>query len=292
MTHETTRGPKGRATLFGAGAIALWSVLAVLTASAGELPPFEMTAITFGIGGLLLAVANALRGEGFAPYRQPWPVWAVGIGGLFGYHALYFTALTSAPPAEASLVCYLWPLLIVLGSALLPGERLRPNHVIGALLGLGGVAFLLGPKAQFSFDAMGGYLAALAAAVTWAAYSLASRRFAGVPSAIVAGYALGTAVLAAIAHFLFESWVPPAGFGAWAALAGLGLGPVGAAFLVWDIGMKRGDPRLLGALAYAAPLVSTLILVATGKAAASLGLGVACVAITAGAVLAGRKAPA
>jgi len=289
MAMTTTRGPSGRATLLGTGAIALWSVLAVLTALAGDLPPFEMTAITFGIGGLLLAAANLLRGEGPSLYRQPVAAWAVGLGGLFGYHALYFTALTAAPPAEASLVCYLWPLLIVVGSALLPGERLRLLHVLGALLGLGGVAFLLGPKAQFSLDAMGGYLAALAAAVTWAAYSLASRRFAEVPSAIVAGYALGTALLAGLAHLLFETWVWPAGPGAWAALAGLGLGPVGAAFLIWDIGMKRGNPRLLGALAYAAPLVSTLILILTGKAEASLGILVACIAITLGAILAGRK---
>lgn len=289
MTINTARGPSRRASLLGTGAIALWAVLAVLTAQVTALPPFQITAITFGIGGVLLALANVVRGEGLALYVQAAPVWLLGLGGLFGYHALYFLALTSAPPAEASLVCYLWPLLIVLGSALLPGERLRAHHVLGALLGLGGVAFLLGPKAQFSLDAMAGYLAALAAAVTWAVYSLASRRFAGVPSGIVAGYSIGTAILATICHLAFETWVPPDGAIGWAALAGLGLGPVGAAFLLWDIGMKRGDPRLLGALAYGAPLLSTVILVLVGKAEPTLGLGVACLAITGGAILASRR---
>ena len=33
--------------------------------------------------------------------RQPLVVWLVGVGGLFGYHALYFLALRFAPPAEA-----------------------------------------------------------------------------------------------------------------------------------------------------------------------------------------------
>jgi drug/metabolite transporter (DMT)-like permease len=44
----------------------------------------------------------------------------------------------------------------------------------------------------------------------------------------------------------------------------LGIGPVGAAFFTWDIGMKRGDIQLLGVASYAAPLLSTLALVAAG----------------------------
>lgn len=288
MATVTTRGPKGRATLFGAGAIALWSTLALLTTLA-EIPALEKTAITFAIGGLVLAGLNVLRGDGLALYRQPWPVWAIGLGGMFGYHALYFFALGIAPPAEASLVNYMWPLLIVVGTAFLPGETLKPLPVVGALMGLGGVAFLLGPKAQFSLDAMGGYIAALAAAVTWATYSLASRRMAAVPSGIVAGFALGTALLAAIGHLMFETWVWPADAVAWGSLVALGLGPVGAAFLLWDVGMKGGNPRLLGALAYATPLTSTILLILAGKAEASLGIAVACVAITLGAGLAGRK---
>lgn len=288
MTPVTTRGPGGRATLFGAGAIALWSTLALLTTLA-EIPALEKTAITFFIGGLVLAAMNLVRGDGLSLYRQPWPVWAIGLGGMFGYHALYFFALGMAPPAEASLVNYMWPLLIVVGTAFLPGERLRPLAVVGALMGLGGVGFLIGPRAQFSVDALGGYVAALAAAVTWASYSLASRRMAGVPSGIVAGFALGTAVLAGIGHLLFERFVWPEGGLAWASLVALGLGPVGAAFLLWDVGMKGGNPRLLGALAYATPLTSTVLLVLAGKAEASAGIFVACVAITLGAILAGRK---
>lgn len=295
MTPVTTRGPTGRAThlggratLFGAGAVVLWSTLALFTAMA-EVPPFEKTALSFAVGGGLLALANLARGHGLSLYRQPWRVWAVGLGGMFAYHAFFFTALHLAPPAEASLVNYLWPLLIVVGTALLPGERLRPLHVLGAALGLGGVAFLLGPKAAFSFDAMGGYLAAAAGAVTWATYSLAARRFAHVPSGIVAGYALGTAVLAVPFHLMFETWVTPPDATSWLALLALGIGPVGLSFLFWDIGMKNGNPRLLGALAYGAPLASTVLLVLAGRAEPTMGIIVACIAITLGAFLAGRR---
>src|SRR5208337_336736 len=137
-------------------------------------PPFELAALTFSVGGLCGIVYTAARGN-LRALVQPWPVWAVGIGGLFGYHALYFAALRRAPPADASLIAYLWPLLIVLFSAALPGERLRPRHVLGAALGFAGAATLfLSRGAGFASAgerALAGYGLALACAFVWSGYS-------------------------------------------------------------------------------------------------------------------------
>ena len=262
------------ATFIGLGAIALWSVLALLTASAGAIPPFELAALTFAIGGGLGFLYAALRGR-LAALIQPWPVWAVGIGGLFGYHALYFAALNRAPPAEASLIAYLWPLLIVLFSALLPGERLRARHLVGAAFGFAGAATLFVARAAglsaHPLDARvaTGYGLALCCAFVWSSYSVLSRRFKAAPTEAVAGFCLATAALAALCHFAFEATVAPAGAAQWAAIVGLGLGPVGLAFYVWDYGVKHGDIRLLGVAAYAAPALSTVLLVATGLAPAT-----------------------
>ena len=281
------------ATLVGLGAIALWSVLALLTASAGAIPPFELAALTFSVGGGLGLVYAVARGR-LAALIQPWPVWAVGIGGLFGYHALYFAALNRAPPAEASLIAYLWPLLIVLFSALLPGERLRTRHLVGAALGFAGAATLFAGKAGgFSFAAidprvLSGYALALACAFVWSSYSVLSRRLKAAPTEAVAGFCLATAALAALCHFAFEPTIAPAGAPQWAAIVGLGVGPVGLAFYVWDFGVKHGDIRLLGVAAYSAPVLSTLILVAAGFAPATLSLAVACALIVGGAVVATR----
>ena len=223
------------ATFIGFAAILLWSALALLTASAGPIPPFEMAALTFAVGGSLGCLYAALRGR-LALLIQPWPVWAVGVGGLFGYHALYFAALNRAPPAEASLIAYLWPLLIVLFSALLPGERLKARHLVGAALGFAGAATLFAGKAGgFSFAAidsrvLSGYGLALACAFVWSSYSVLSRRLKAAPTEAVAGFCLATALLAALCHFAFEATVAPAGPAQWAAIVGLGLGPVGLAF--------------------------------------------------------------
>lgn len=311
-------GRTRRATLSGFGALALWSAFAVLTGATGTMPPFQLLAVTFGLGGLAGLLVNAARlGRAglAAALHQPPRVWAVGVGGLFGYHALYYAALRLAPPAEAGLFNYLWPLLLVLGAALGPGGRLRPAHVLGALLGFAGVvALLVGPvfldgpplldrppglgdtptAAGFDLGLHGdralGDLCALAAAFVWAAYSLASRRFGHVPTAAVSGFGLAVAALAAAVSLLFEAPSWPVIPGEWVALVTLGLGPAGASFLLWDRGVKAGDLPLLAAVAYATPLVSTALLVAAGMAAPTSALLLACLLIVAGAVVAGRAA--
>lgn len=280
------RPPLGLPTLAGAAAILMWGLLALLTVATAGLPPFQVTAITFALGGLLLTGLAAARGR-LAGLVQPWPAALTGIAGLFGFHAAYFAALKLAPAAEASLVVYLWPLLIVIFSGLLPGERLSRRHLAGAALGLAGVAVLGLARGDLGFAAQHGtgYALALACAVIWAGYSVLSRRFSAVPSEAVAGNCLATAALAGLAHLAFETFVPPSGSG-WLALAALGLGPVGAAFFLWDIGMKKGDIRFLGVAAYATPVVSTLALIAAGAAAPGLALGLACLLIVAGALVA------
>lgn len=284
MTSHLSRST---ATFIGFTAVLLWSLLAFLTAASGTMPAFQLTAITFAIGGLSLLL---IRPGAIKAMRQPLPVWLLGVGGLFGYHFCYFFALRNAPPVEAGLINYLWPLLIVVFSALLPGERLRWQHVAGCALALTGAALVVTRGQGFGFDAQFslGYATALCAAIIWAAYSVLSRRFAAVSSDAIAGFCLVTAVLAAICHLLLEQTVWPTDLWQWAALIGLGLGPVGLAFYVWDIGVKRGDIQVLGAASYSAPLLSTLILILTGYASYSHVILIACLLITAGAVLAAK----
>ncbi|WP_150286058.1 DMT family transporter [Rhabdaerophilum calidifontis] len=275
-------------TLAGLGAILLWGLLALLTDLTAGVPPFLLTALTFAIGGGLGLALVALRG-GLHRLRQPPAAWALGLGGLFGYHAVYFAALKAAPAAEASLIAYLWPLLIVLFSGLLPGERLGARPVFGALLGFSGVALLALAKGGFGAgDAVPllGYGLALACAFIWSGYSVLSRRMSAVPTEAVAGFCLATALLAALAHLALEPAHWPAEGRVWGAILLLGLGPVGAAFFLWDLGMKRGDIRFLGTASYAAPVISTLALVAAGRAAAGWPLALACALIVGGAVIA------
>lgn len=288
---------RARATAIGFSAVLMWALLALLTVASGAVPPFQLAALCFLVGGLVgLADMARRRAPLHRAFGQPAAVWMLGVGGIFGFHFFYFTALRSAPPAQASLIAYLWPLLIVLFSGLLPGERLRPAHLMGAAAAFGGVALLLGPEAAALSEAhLAGYAAAGACALVWSSYSVLSRRVAQAPTDSVAGFCLVSAVLAALCHLVWEPTVWPRDAVEWLAVLALGVGPVGGAFYLWDVGMKRGDLQLLGTSAYAAPLISTGLLVATGAAAPTLTLLFATLLITGGAALAalaGRPAAA
>ena len=300
MNPVTQPKTERRATLIGLSAVLIWSTLAIFGALAGPVPPLQLVAMAFTIVFALAVAIWLARGENPRDHmRQPATVWTLGIAGLFGYHLLYFIGIQNAPPADANLINYLWPMLIVLFSALLPSStgvgRLRWFHLAGAGLGLAGTALIimgdglwdgsLRVRAEYG----GGYMAAVGAALAWSGYSVLSRRFAHVSTDAVGAFCGGTAALAWAAHLALETTVWPTGTVAWLAVLGLGLGPVGAAFFVWDHGVKHGDLRVLGAAAYAAPLLSTLLLVAFGLATGTWTLALACGLITGGGLLAARE---
>jgi drug/metabolite transporter (DMT)-like permease len=278
------------ATLIGLTAILMWSLLAVLTVATGKIPAFQLAAMTFAIGAAVAFASWIWRPSAFRALRQSPVAWIVGVGGLFGYHALYFLALRFAPPAEAGLLNYLWPLLIVLFSSLLPGERLAPHHIVGALLGLAGTVLLFAGNSgsDFTPGQVPGLIAAFVAAFVWAAYSVMSRKLKSVPTDAVAGFCLATALLATLVHATVEITVWPETPTQWLAIIALGVGPVGAAFYAWDIGMKRGDIRVLGAASYATPLLSTAFLMVAGFAKPSVAIAIAAVLIAGGGLVAAK----
>lgn len=280
------------ATAIGAVSVVLWGTLALLTRlTGGRIPEFQLMAMTFGIAFLLMSVRWLSRGHtGLRFLRQPPAAWCIGIGGLFGYHFAYFKAMTLAPAVEVSLLAYLWPLLIVLMSALLPGEMLRRRHIAGALLALAGCWLLVGAGSDgFATEYLEGYLVALACAFIWSGYSVLSRRVSAVPTDAVGWFCGVTALLALGCHLAWEETVWPADWRQWTGVVGLGLGPVGIAFFTWDYGVKHGNIQLLGTLAYGAPLISVLLLLLAGYGEPTGTLALASVLIVLGSLVAGYR---
>lgn len=278
------------ATLIESISIVLWGTLALLTRlTEGRVPVFQMMVMTFGVAFLLMSLRWWRQGHlGLRHLRQPPRAWLLSVAGYFGYHCFYFMAMNRAPAVEVSLLAYLWPLLIVLLASLLPGERLRVQHWQGALLALAGCWLLIGSGGDgFRSEYLPGYLLALACALIWSCFSVASRQLRAVPTDAVGWFCWVTALLALGCHLLWESTVWPTTVLPWIGIIGLGLGPVGLAFFTWDYGVKHGDIQLLGVLAYGAPLISVLLLLLAGEGQASWVLLVACVTIVGGSALAG-----
>jgi drug/metabolite transporter (DMT)-like permease len=283
-----------RATLIGGLAVLMWAMLATLTVSLKVIPPFQLLGMAFGVafaaGSLWLLLSGGTNR--FRLFVQPLSFWLSAIAGLFIYHALYFVALRLAPAAEANLINYLWPLLIVLLSALVPGgARLRAAQLVGAVMGLAATALLIGDSGKLGAATgnLWGYIAAVACAFVWSFYSVLNRRFSDVPSEAMIGVCGVVALLGATTHFLFEPASVQLDRGEWVALFALGCGPVGLAFLVWDYGTKHGDLPVLGTLAYGAPVLSTLLLVALGLAQPTISLLLAVALVVGGAWTATRK---
>ncbi len=276
-----------RPTLIGIGAILIWATLALFTAMTGKMPPFLTTSICFALGGLVI-ISPAVWRRDWGKLKPTLPAFLLGLYGPFGDTVIYFAALKLAPPAEANLIHYLWPLFIVLFAAMLPGAGLRPRHLLGALMGLAALILLVGGKlgSGATEAAWWGYGLALLGAVVWSSYSVLSRLVASSSTESLGVTILIAGVLAYLLHRLLEapytdwSWENAIG------LLGLGLGSQGLALICWDIGMKRGDVSFLGVASYATPVLSTVLLVAFGYAPASLALGAACALIVIGAMVA------
>jgi len=290
------------ANLCALGAIALWSMLAVLGVKLAHVPPFLLTGLALLVGSTLAWPFVAMRP---ALWKVPVEAVALGVYGLFGFHLLLFIALRQAPPVQANLLNYLWPLLmVVLAPLLLPSVRLRPAHVVAALAGFAGAALTIAgggtgadsgaPASTNVSGVFWGYMAALGSALIWATYSLGTRRLADegtqVPTSAIGLFGAVSGLLALACHARFEPAVT-LGLRDGLLIFVTGLGPLGVAFYLWDRALKLGDPRTIGVLSYLTPLASTLLLVlATGRGFSG-GLLLAAVLISGAAMLALRAEP-
>lgn len=252
--------------LFALGAIALWASLASLGTALAHLPPFLLTGLALTIGSLL-GLPSVLRDR--RAWKVPPTTLALGVYGLFGFHFLLFIALRHAPPVEANLVNYLWPLLmVVLAPVLLRGVRLRALHVVAALLGFAGAAIAILAARNGGGNANGetwGFALAAGSAFIWASYSLWTQRVPTFSTAAIGLFGLVSGLLSLACHALLEPSVALTARD-WLLVALCGLGPLGAAFYLWDMALKRGDARQIGILSYLTPLASTaLLLLVTGR---------------------------
>ena len=259
-----------KADLFALGAIALWGLLAPLGVQLAHIPPFLLTGVGLLVGSVLALPLSRFQ---LARWKVPPATLLVGIYGLFGFHFLLFMALRTAPAVEANLVNYLWPLgMVVMAPLFLREVSLTARHVVAALLGFCGAAIAILGRSAAADSAAGlplefhlGYVLALASAFVWASYSLMTRRLAPFATSAVGGFAAASGLLSLLCHVLLEPSVVLSARDV-ALLVVLGLGPLGGAFFLWDAAIKRGDTRRIGLLAFATPILSTvLLLITTGQ---------------------------
>lgn len=237
--------------------VVLWASLAALVRNLSYIPPFFLVGVALGIGSLPALVH-------LSAWRVRPAIILFGTGGIFGYHFLLFLALRFAPPVEANLLNYLWPVLIVIFASLfLPGQTLKLQHVIGGGLAFAGAALVItGGAFQIEPKNTTGYILAIAAAITWAVYSVGTKRLPPIATPTVGVFCFCSALLALLCHITLEV-IPVLKISDWLMIGLLGIGPMGIAFYTWNWAIQNGNPRAIGAISYLTPLLSTTLLLLT-----------------------------
>jgi len=278
----------------GAGAILCWaSLAAAIGESLRVLPPAQILFLGLLIAGLGLSAWQAWRGGRPLPAWPGWRIALLGIYGIWGFHTLLVLALSLAPPIEANVLNYTWPLWIVLLGAALPGHRLRPSMALGALAAFGGVVLVIaGPRLSGGLAALDvasarlGLGLALGAGFCWGSFTVLLRRSGAAERPLMGLFCLLSAVPAGVVMVL--GGTPPLPAPAhWLPLLYLGLIPLGLSFLLWERAVRAANVQVLGVLSFFTPLLSTLLLSAVSGAPVRPGVwgGLAC--ILGGSALAG-----
>ena len=277
-----------KSDLLALAAIALWGTLAPLGVQLAHIPPFLLTGLGLLVGSLISLPLARFR---LSRWQVPLPTLLVGVYGLFGFHFLLFIALRNAPAVEANLINYLWPLgMVVMAPLFLKDVQLRGRHIVAALIGFTGAAIAIlgrGGHSGVAVEFHSGYVIALASAFVWASYSLLTRRLPAFPTAAVGGFAAASGVLSLVCHALLEPAVALSTQDL-VLIAILGLGPLGGAFFLWDAAIKLGDTRRIGLLAFATPILSTVMLLLTTGQALQWNVAVAAALVVGAAWLGSR----
>lgn len=235
-----------------------------------EIPVWSFRTICVAGGGLgLLAILLATRRSIRVPRREIGPLLFCGSFTILAWMLLTGYGLTLIEAGRASIIAFTMPVWAAILSTLVLGERMTGRKLLALLVGVAGLAVLIGPDLVVFQEAPLGALFMLAAAVAWAIGTVATKAFHwSISTATLIGWQLiAAAVPIGLGTLLFE---PPADWSAisarayWAAAYTVALPML---FCQWAyISVVRLFPASIAAL-------GTLAIPAVGVLSSALILG-------------------
>lgn len=281
-------GPKGRAVSLALGAVLLWATWPTLATWAQPAPPFLILALGSAVGFAVSLASASARGDAHAALRTPPRTLLLVAGGLLLNNVLYLMAMPRIGPAEANVISYLWPILLVLTVSRMDRSHLTRKQWLGIAMAFGGAALAIGPTFAKGFDLMGVGLA-FSSGLTFAVY--AALRSRGRERHDVIGPAMGLMAVAALSlHLAFET-TPKLCWPQLLAIAAIGVAPLTLSNVLWDVASRTGHMATISGLAYLTPLVGLLLLAFAGAAAVSWSTAAGAVLIVTGALAASKSLP-
>lgn len=251
--------------LAGLTAAAIWGGMYVVSKVVLEvIPPFALLTTRLVLGILTLALAGLFLPRAKMRREQTLQILGVGVIGYGVSLGFQFVGTKLSTASNGSLVTSTTPAFILLFAPALLGEKVTLRKVAALVLSTLGVAAVIDPRtAELSPSLFWGNLALLAAALTWALYSVLVRRVTrstsvaastaimlagGLPSGIALGawevstQGMGVITTGVIAGILF-----------------LGIISTGGAMFLWNYAFAELPANIASLTFFAQPLVGTLL---------------------------------
>ena len=155
-----------------------------------EIGPWTFRSVCLVTGGIgLLAIARASGHSLKIPGPTWWPVCLAALFNITGWHVLSAYGVTLIHAGRAVIIAYTMPLWAVILGRIFLGEPLTRARGVALLLGLAGLAVLVGPEIAIVWKAPVGPLFMLGAAASWATGTVLVKRFHwGIPTVLLTAW--------------------------------------------------------------------------------------------------------
>lgn len=284
MTAHHPRNSAALGTAGGFASVLIWSLTAPVMATAVGVDPFLYVALGDGVGALAFVVMWIIRRHNPLPELRRVPLWfyLLGFVGIGLHNLTWVAALQQAPPLEATLIIYTWPLLVIVFTTISLRQRLKWYHMAAGALGLCGIAALMMGRGlelgALSFTS--GHLWALVCALTWSVFSAVAARHTYLSSNFLGVVLLLSALFSGSVWVMIQGAPPAPASSLW--IVGVASVFFALSYASWDYGMKHGDAQLIGVLSFITPVLSAVYLVLLGKAEMTVYLLAALMLVVAG----------
>ena len=278
MKNTTTVG-----ILSGLGAASIWGAMYVVSkAVMTVIPPFSLLVSRLVLGAITLFVAAIIQikarshskpasaestNSGKAlkvNKRQFWNIFLVGFIGYGISLGFQFVGTDLSTASNGSLVTSATPAFVLIFAALLLGEKITLRRFISLLIASLGVLAVIDPRsAQLDSSLFWGNLSLVAAALTWALYSVLIRKVTrGVDVLTVSLIAFLGGLPTSIPFGAWEVSTQGVGeitYGVVAGVLFLGIIATALAMYLWNTAFAVLDASLASLTFFAQPVVGTIL---------------------------------
>ena len=246
---------------YAAVTIILWGAMPALTKDLlNALPNFETLAISSLFAFLFLLAVNRRTLKNFSAEEIFTASW-LGFLGLFLYSAFFYYGLARMTSQEACILNYLWPLMIVLFSCPVLGEKLTRRKLLAVGMSFIGVVVVMagGVDENFSADKIFGALSCVIAVACYGLFSVLNKKIRLNQKFAMMIIWATTAICAGVSGYLFERWPLPS-VGEFFGLLWLGILIDAVAYLTWALALEKTTNTARTAnLAYLVPVLAIFI---------------------------------